>query len=90
MQLRGFSYNSKKTYSYCIRKYLNFLSVKMLIPRRDSAKKYLVFLQTSGYDIDTVRINAECIDFFLTDVIGKGHLQIENFEEFEQDFLIKV
>jgi len=80
MQLSGFSIARKKTYFYCIRKYLDFLRVKILMPRGDSARKYLIFLHTQGYDNSTIQINAQCIEFFLKTVICKNNLYLEKLD----------
>ena len=44
MILRGFTAQSKKTYLYNVKKYLNFLIIIRLNPDKNSAKEYLLYL----------------------------------------------
>ena len=67
-KLRGFTYQTTKTYSFWISKYINFLDKNRLNMDNESVKCYLLSLNSS---INTSRIVYASIAFFFKTILNK-------------------
>jgi len=90
MSLRGFTHKTKKTYSYCVSKYLQFIVKSKLSPTNISAKQYLLYLNSKKYDTNTIRLSSAAILFFLKEILKQNVSFIEIPKPKKKKLLPKV
>jgi len=71
LNLRGFSKETKKSYTYNISKFLNWIKLNSLNISNENVRRYFLYLHDKKYDTNTIRLIQASLSFLFKNVIKK-------------------